>query len=295
MSTAKISEPISGGKLYQVRARMALPLLVRQAEACSPIVYSDLAEELGMTNPRNLNYILGSIGQSLELLSKAWKVKVPPIQCLVVNKNTRLPGEGIGWFLIKKEDFSRLPIWRKRKIVETELQHIFSYPRWREVLKVLKLDPAISDFTPLVKKAKAAFKGGGSEAHKALKEFIAQNPTAIGLDSCTPVGTTEDLLPSGDCLDVSFCSKKIWVAAEVKSYISAESDIVRGLFQCVKYRAVMEAVLMTKSRTQNVRALLVLESKLPKSLIPLKNILGVEVIDGISTKMASRAKHEYGY
>jgi hypothetical protein len=85
------------------------------------------------------------------------------------------------------------------------------------------------------------------------------------------------------------------VAAEVKSYISAESDIVRGLFQCVKYRAVMEAVLMTKSRTQNVRALLVLESKLPKSLIPLKNILGVEVIDGISTKMASRAKHEYGY
>ena len=46
MSTAIISEPISGTKAYQVRAREALPLLVRQAEAGAPIFYSDLAEEL---------------------------------------------------------------------------------------------------------------------------------------------------------------------------------------------------------------------------------------------------------
>ena len=95
MSTAKISAPISGDKLYQERARAALPLLVRQAQAGAPIFYSDLAEELGMPNPRNLNYVLGSIGQSMELLSKSWKEKVPPIQCLVINKATGLPGEGI--------------------------------------------------------------------------------------------------------------------------------------------------------------------------------------------------------
>ena len=134
MSTAIISEPISGDKAYQVRARAALPLLVRQAEAGAPVFYSDLAEELGMPNPRNLNYVLGSIGQSLERLSEAWKVKVPPIQCLVVNKNTGLPGEGIGWFLVKKEDFATLPLKQKRAIVEAELQHVFSYPRWQEVL-----------------------------------------------------------------------------------------------------------------------------------------------------------------
>jgi len=62
MSTAKISAPISGEKLYQERARAALPLLVRQAQAGAPIFYSDLADELGMPNPRNLNYVLGSIG-----------------------------------------------------------------------------------------------------------------------------------------------------------------------------------------------------------------------------------------
>jgi len=108
--TAKISEPISGDKLYQERARAALPLLVRQAEAGVLVIYSDLAEELGMPNPRNLNFVLGSIGMSLECLSKAWKEKVPPIQCLVVNKNTGLPGEGIGWFLEDKEDFAALSL-----------------------------------------------------------------------------------------------------------------------------------------------------------------------------------------
>ena len=283
MSTATISEPISGDKAYQVRARAALPLLVRQAEAGAPIFYSDLAEELGMPNPRNLNYVLGSIGQSLERLSKAWKSKVPPIQCLVVNKSTGLPGEGIGWFLVKKEDFAMLPLRQKRAIVEAELQQVFSYPRWQEVLKALELKPTTSDFSPFVSKATGGF-GGESEDHKALKAYVAQNPRVIGLAANTPAGATEYLLPSGDSLDVSFNGKKVWVAAEVKSSISAEGDIVRGLFQCVKYRAVMEAVLLTKSRPQNARALLVLESKLPPSLISLRNILGVEVVESISPK-----------
>lgn len=103
MATAKISSPISGDKLYQERARAALPILARQAKAGSTLFYSDLAQELGMPNPRNLNYVLGSIGQTLEHLSKQWKKKIPPIQALVVNKSTGLPGEGVGWFLFKEE------------------------------------------------------------------------------------------------------------------------------------------------------------------------------------------------
>lgn len=284
MSTAMISEPISGSKTYQARARAALPLLVRQAEASAPIFYSDLAEELGMPNPRNLNYVLGSIGQSLERLSNLWKVKVPPIQCLVVNKSTGLPGEGIGWFLVKKNEFAKLPLKQKRAIVEAELQHVFSYPHWQQVLQTLELEPATSDFTPLINNAAGGFGGGEGPEHKALKEYVAQNPKVIGLSASTPIGVTEHFLPSGDSLDVSFSSKKIWVAAEVKSSISAEADIVRGLFQCVKYRAVMEAVLLTESRPQNARVLLVLESKLPQTLIPLRNMLGVEVVENVSPR-----------
>lgn len=52
MDTAKIADPISGDKLYQERARLALPLLVRQAHAAAPVYYSALAAELGMPNAR---------------------------------------------------------------------------------------------------------------------------------------------------------------------------------------------------------------------------------------------------
>jgi hypothetical protein len=142
----------------------------------------------------------------------------------------------------------------------------------------------MSNFLPIVTKANGGFGGGESEDHKALKEYVARNPKAIGLNSNTQAGITEYPLPSGDSLDVSFNGKVVWVAAEVKSAISAEADIVRGLFQCVKYRAVMEAVLLTEARPQNARALLVLESAFPQSLIPLRNILGVEVVESITPK-----------
>jgi hypothetical protein len=70
MSTAEISEPISGDRLYQERARRALPLLVRQAQAGAPIHYSELAEELGMPNPRNLSGV-NYLGQKRQL---SWPV-----------------------------------------------------------------------------------------------------------------------------------------------------------------------------------------------------------------------------
>jgi hypothetical protein len=282
MKTAKIVEPISGNKLYQQRARQTLPLLVRQAEAGVPIFYSSLAMELGMPNPRNLNYVLGSIGQTMERLSKAWNEKVPPIQCLVISKTTGLPGEGIGWFLVKKEDYAALPLRQKRAIVDAELGHVYAFPRWREVLAALSLTPASPDFGAVVAKASRGFGGGESEQHKALKEYVAASPSVVGLPAATQAGETEVPLPSGDFLDVSFTSKEIWVAAEVKSAISDEADVVRGLFQCVKYRAVMEAVMRSEGRPQSARAVLVLEASLPVSLLPLRNLLGVEVVERIT-------------
>lgn len=187
MITAKISGTILGDKLYQKRARAALPLLVRQAQAGGTIVYSDLAEELGMSNPRNLNYVLGSIGRTMAALSKAWKEDVPPIQCLVINRATGLPGEGIGWFLVGKENFAALPLSRRRAIVQYELQKIFIYKGWEKVLKNLSLQPSKTDFTHIISKA-TSFKGGGEGSrHKALKEFVASHPECIGLKIGTPI------------------------------------------------------------------------------------------------------------
>ncbi len=281
--TAQIAEPISGDQLYQQRARMALPLLVRQANAEEKIFYSDLAEELGMPNPRNLNYPLGSIGQTLQRLSKAWKDEIPPIQCIVVNKNTGLPGPGIGWFLDSRDDFASLPKARQRAIVNYHLGRIFTYPRWREVLAALSLPYPKSHLDDMIARA-TRYGGGESEDHLKLKQFVACNPFTIGLPTNIPNGRIEVHIASGDCLDVSFLGAEEWVAAEVKSARSPIEDIARGLFQCVKYRAVMEATQAVEGRSRAARSILVLEGQLPESLIALRNTLGIEVVENVIPK-----------
>jgi len=279
--TAKTARPISGDKLYQLRARQALPLLVRQARAATPIYYSDFAHELGMPNPRNLNYVLGSIGTALERLSKKWKEKIPPIQCLVVNKATGLPGEGIGWFITKKDDFRKLPRKQQRFLVHAELQKVFGYPRWSDVLRELKLQPVQSDFSRLITQVAGFRAGGESEDHRRLKLYVAAHPESVGLGPGASAGIVEHPLPSGDTVDVLFQTRGDWVAVEVKSSLSSSLDIARGLFQCIKYRAVVEAVQATENLDQNARAILVLESTLPTDLVGVKNTLGVEVIENM--------------
>ncbi len=280
MKTSDVAAPLAGPKLYQARARAALPLLVRQAEAGETILYSDLAEELGMPNARNLNYVLGSIGQTMANLSQGWNEKVPAIQCLVVNKQTGLPGAGIGWFSISHAEYARLPRARQREIVKAELTTVTSYSKWREVLNALGLLPATADFAPLLKQA-ADYHGGEGEEHKRLKNFVALHPEAIGLAAARSPGKVEEPLPSGDSLDVSFRGVDEWVAAEVKPSTSPIADVLRGLYQCVKYRAVMEAVQMVEAVRPAARAILVLQGKLPRELVPIRNMLGIEVVESV--------------
>ena len=145
--TAKEASHMQGDQLYHERARAALPLLVRQAKAGEPITYESLAKELGMPNARNLNYPLGSIGTSLQRLGEEWKQHIPQIQTLVVNKNTRLPGPGIGAFLDgSKTDFASR--------VKDEQSEVYAYRRWDDVLRALKLKPATSNAKSLVEAAR---------------------------------------------------------------------------------------------------------------------------------------------
>ncbi len=281
METARIAEAISGNKQYQVRARATLPILVRQAFAETTIFYSDLAVELEMPNPRNLNYVLGSIGQAIKELSIKWNEEIPPIQCLVVNKNTGLPGEGIGWFITDKAEFRSLPKRQQRRLVEAQLQKTFFYRKWLDVLREFGLQPVLSNYSNVLSRA-ANYRGGGeSEQHKKLKEYVCSNPSIIGLPREIASGQLEYALPSGDSLDVLLMHKDKWVAVEIKSSISTDADLVRGIFQCIKYRAVIEAYQASMNLPQNARAVLVLSGALTPDLVALKNMLGVEVLENV--------------
>jgi hypothetical protein len=285
-TTAKIANAdlLAGDKLYQQRARKILPYIVRQAKAGIPIYYSDLAKEASILNPRNLNYPLGTIGRALKELSKKTNIEIPQIQCVVVNKKDNFPGDGIGWF-ISKEDFSSLSRGQKRQVVDKVLAEVYAFPRWDWVLQKFNLEPLQTDLTIEIKKAKKITGNGGeSPFHLDFKNYIAGNPQSIGLPSSFGHGETEYKLPTSDTVDILFGKNNALIAVEVKSRISPSEDILRGLFQCVKYRHLIEAEQIVEGNKTDCRVILALEGIFPSHLVAVKNILGIEVVDNVTIR-----------
>jgi hypothetical protein len=282
--TPEIAQSIEGDKLYQERAKRAFPLLVRQALSHQPIFYESLAEELEMPNPRSLNFVLGSIGKTIEKLSCEWSEEIPPIQCLVINKQTELPGDGVFGFLAPNQDVKSFSRRQKRDLVNAVLQKVFFYPRWFDVLDHFLLPHPTSDFTRLVRAASVGRGGGESEAHRNFKEWVATQPQVLGLSDRIANSVCEYPLPSGDMVDVYFTQTSECIAVETKSNISDVNDIARGIFQCVKYQAVLEASLLARGQKADARAILALEAPLPNELVSLKNLLGVIIHDNLRPK-----------
>ncbi|MFD9902468.1 hypothetical protein [Mesorhizobium sp. NPDC059025] len=280
--TATQCDNMFGNKLYQIRARSALPILVRQAASGYPIYYEALASELSMPNPRNLNYVLGSIGTTLnELSGKHGWGKIPHIQSLTINQQRRLPGEGFEGFLAEKtSEYRNLSLANKRAYLAAYWHEIYAYPYWADILETCELSPASPDARDIVTEAKIGMSGGGGEGeeHRRLKAWVANSPELVGLPVTAGV-TKEAPLPSGDKIDVLFHTTSRLVAVEVKSSISNEVDLTRGLFQCVKYRSVMEAERGFCGARHSVEALLVVGRSFPAALRALQNSLGVQVVE----------------
>lgn len=282
--TSEVAEDIFGDKLYQKRARAALPILVRQAEAQQTILYADLATELGMQNPRNLNYVLGSIAKTLQQLSGKWAYKIPSIQCLVVNKFSGLPGQGVD-LMIGGTKTRALSPREKEKIVDQILSDVYAYTKWGEILDHCKLERYVLeslDIDRVIQKRGV----GESQEHKLLKEKIAVFPSMVGLKTSLRPGVTEKILPSGDKLDVFFRSHKLHAAVEVKSSISGHSDIERGVYQCIKYRAVLRSIRSINNSAHEIDVILALGGGLPQHLIAIKNTLGIRVVDRLECKVS---------
>lgn len=278
--TAEIAKNMFGDSLYQQRARAALPVLVRQATGRQKITYADLAEELDIPNPRNLNFVLGSVGTTLVELSERWKADIPAIQCIVVNQQSGMPGSGVDR-MIDAAHVGKLDPRQKEALVDSILSRVFAYPRWFDVLKELGLPTSDLPDISLLDGERRGRSGGEGEAHGLLKLEIAKRPTLIGLSASFAPGTTEFRLPSGDIVDVILQGRQRRIGVEVKSCISDSADIVRGLFQCVKYLALLKALRNWEGKSYAVEVVLAIEGPFPKELVPLRNLLGVRVVESI--------------
>lgn len=123
---------------------------------------------------------------------------------------------------------------------------------------------------------------GESDAHKSFKEFVANNPNLFMSNADGVSVETEFILPSLDLIDVVFTNKSERIGVEVKSRISSIDDITRGLFQCVKYLALLKALHKTTNRELTTRVFLALEGPFPVELENIKELLEIDVIDNIT-------------
>ncbi len=235
-----------------------------------------------------MSYPLGVIGRSLKKLGRLLKEKIPPIQCVVVNAQTGIPGEGFYGFLpsIKgPSDIKGMSAMQKRGLVDKALTGIFTYQKWDNVLKEFGLKPALIDHNveKIVRAETSNRMGAGGEGkeHERLKKYVKKNPICVKVNFKILHAEIEKELPSHDLVDVFFDTRKWWVGVEVKSKISDEADIHRGLYQCVKYRAVLESFRSAMGFKRDVRVLLALGGELPRSLVSIRNILDVEVIENV--------------
>lgn len=121
--------------------------------------------------------------------------------------------------------------------------------------------------------------GGEGEEHKALKNFIASNPSVLK-HKIISKGETEHILLSGDRLDVFFKAEN--VAVEVKPKFSPEDDVTRGIFQCVKYKAVLEAESIIFGDYKDAEIFLVIGGKLSPKNRKIANDLGIKVYENIN-------------
>lgn len=242
---------------YREWALQTIPVLVRWAQGAwdIPHYYSDLAQAVGFGSHRMSGMVLGEVNNILNKLKKDYNTEIPTLNALVQNQTTKLPGIG---FNVVKKGYEKLSA--EEKVILTRLYNEKAHQYdWDWVLKALKLKPArILDNEQLQQKEliQTGFGGGEGEEHKKLKEYIYNHPEILKIKKVKKRKIEYDL-HSGDRLDVYFETNKCRYAIEVKPSTSPDSDILRGIFQCIKYKAVMDAERVLLNKNYDSKAILV--------------------------------------
>lgn len=251
----------------------ALPILLRWAKEGESHTYTDLARELHDRNGHSIKHVLnygrvaGGVAQAIEWLSGQWKEPIPPLHVIVVNKNKGMPGEGAATIVPSYFDDKPMDTPEQRRAhFEEALQDVITYPHWDRVARALDapiLEPDAGEkpqneaqrVIPLPR----VQQGGGPESaeHQALKKWVANQPEEFMDYGSFTTGTNEKLLSSGDRLDAHFDNGKQRLAVEVKTSRCSEDELQRGVYQAVKYRAILRAEQKAIRHVPNGEAILV--------------------------------------
>lgn len=251
-----------------------LPILIKQAREGRILSYADLADALHhhyrlLPKDRKTLYghPVGVVGYALQDLEKKWNERIPPINVLVVRRSTGLPGIGadeIVRYFFREESAEHFSVRDRKTMMEEATQAVWNYgEKWVTVADALGADlldlesGRIDDEQPLELPEIPAAYAPESKEHKALKNWVSCHPGLFEDFGDFERGQIEHLLASGDRCDAYFDNGRERLAVEVKASNAAAGDMARGVFQVVKYRAVLRAEQRVAGRIPNAHAVLV--------------------------------------
>lgn len=263
-------------------ARKAIPVLVYYCNANKVLTSGELNQIIGKKGSRT-GKGLGKIIAIWKDLAKKYGKEVPTLNAFVVNKQTGLPADGLSEAV--KDDYSKMN--KAEKVVyvsELRAKARNEKNDWKKILRDLGLEEyheiPTTDLNNSRKEISKSFKSGGEgPEHKALKEAAYNNPNSIGIEDSILEKEMEYPLLSGDRLDVFFKTDSECIAIEVKSKISDDNDIRRGIFQCVKYTSVLNAENIVYGNAKGCRSILVLGGTLSESNRKIANLLQIQVFE----------------
>jgi hypothetical protein len=286
---------LQGDQWTQRTARVILPFLVSRAKRCAPITYGQLDAEVVARGwgehamVTNYGRPLGAIGDALARTGRSWKVVIPPLNALVVNAARKVPGDGCDGYIatFARSQGKAIPLTAAENLslVQGIHEDLSKFHRWDELLREYGLVPMEDDG---LADPEGSFDGdeeygeGGpeSDAHRALKEYIAAHPNVV--DKEAPwIGVVEHQFRSGDRVDVLLASGLRGIAVEVKAPDAPADEQVRGVFQCVKYEALLRATQRLRGFPPSGRAVLVLGGPVSEPAREAAAALGVRVIAGV--------------
>src|ERR1700733_168654 len=208
-----------------------------------------------------IGFVAGILMETIQKIEPG----APLINVLVVNQTDRQPSEGAGVFMARRFGERRLrgehakeqypQLWEE--CFKRAAGEVYSYTeaQWSALFERVfgtALDtPKIEQDREKrhegtekdgIRIGRNYGSGGEGPFHKSLRMWVKENPGAVHRAFADASAETEVDLDSGDRVDVVYKLADRIVVLEVKSRISNDVDLTRGVFQCVKYRAVREAM-----------------------------------------------------
>ena len=258
-------------------------IMLRIAATEKTITYGNAADIIGAQRGHKIFDIhMGwAVGAMMDQMLKV-RPDAPPLNALMVSAKWQEPSEGADGFISRwlGEDFTVLSDKRRKRALADAFRAAWSFDDWNSVYEETFGVTPLKIETGVARDFSAGEYGGPaeSEEHRNLRLAVTENPSAfLDIDGQISAATEKRLL-SGDEIDVHVTDDYADYAVEVKSRRSNDADLERGIYQAVKYRAVLKAQYKAVHTRPKVKAVLISERKLTKPLNMLARELKVDFI-----------------